>query len=286
MDPTSWREAIRAWKHAVGLALVGSLLLVTILCLAEFFLATRFESQFQKPAAFRAREHWLLRGERERGNLVEFANYGFHSALPGKSQSEVFELLRKYYPTEFDAKKVVWVLADREEAFFYRIVPNWAAILVLLSVLFLLLLVPSKLAIRIRSSSYSVDSRLADVLALIQVLAFDQLAHRSEDALRGELQGGPKSAASWSDVAMAHPELFRVKESGEHRVSLIARHVSDSSDPGRPVLSEVQSAALMNLAVDMHDREQQRSRGWQVWVPLIVALVAGTFTVVGASLSH
>lgn len=79
---------------------------------------------------------------------------------------------------------------------------------------------------------YADSNRLADVMALIQVLALDKHAHRSEEGLKDELQGDPKSAKNWSEIADQHPEFFRVRESGTHRVSLVARHVLPKNDDG------------------------------------------------------
>ena len=72
---------------------------------------------------------------------------------------------------------------------------------------------------------YTKPGRLSDVMALIQVLALDKSAHRSEQGLQQELQGLPRSASSWTQVAKEHPEFFRVAPEGTHIVSLIARHV-------------------------------------------------------------
>src|SRR6266513_1177712 len=80
--------------------------------------------------------------------------------------------------------------------------------------------------VRNETSSYVTAGRLADVLALIQVLALDEYAHRSEDGLASELQGPARSAQSWRAVAERHPEFFRVGPTSENRISLIARHVS------------------------------------------------------------
>jgi len=41
---------------------------------------------------------------------------------------------------------------------------------------------------------YAEPKRLADVMALIQVLALDEHTHRSEEDLKDELQGPPRSA--------------------------------------------------------------------------------------------
>ncbi len=41
------------------------------------------------------------------------------------------------------------------------------------------------------------------------------------------------------------------------------------------------TSKLLQLAVELHDREVRRSQNWHVWVPLIVAITAGTFTLFG-----
>jgi hypothetical protein len=66
---------------------------------------------------------------------------------------------------------------------------------------------------------YLNPNRLADVLALIQVLALDEHVHRSEDGLQSELQGQPKSGRSWTEIARSHPEFFRVRPQGDHKRS-------------------------------------------------------------------
>lgn len=130
-------------------------------------------------------------------------------------------------------------------------------------------------------SSYLTEGRLADVLALIQVLALDEHAHRSEEGLKSELQGPPRSAKNWSQVAERHPEFFRVAPDGEHRVSLVARHVTPRNENGRPTLAPDYTSKLLQLAVELHDRELRRSQHWHVWVPVIVAVTAGVFTLFG-----
>lgn len=132
-----------------------------------------------------------------------------------------------------------------------------------------------------KSFSYLDKGRLADVLALIQVLALDKDAHRSENGLSKELQGNPRSASSWSEVSLQHPEFFRVMPSGDHRVSLVARHVTPREGKESPPLDSDYTSKLLQLAVELHDREVRRSQYWHVWVPLIVALTAGLFTLFG-----
>ncbi|MES0492054.1 MAG: hypothetical protein ABUK01_18850 [Leptospirales bacterium] len=129
---------------------------------------------------------------------------------------------------------------------------------------------------------YAKNSRLADVMALIQVLALDKHAHRSESGLNDELQGLPKSADLWSIVAKQHPEFFRVKESGNHRVSLVARHVQPRNEAdNRKPLSADFVGKLLQAAIELHDREMERKNHWRAYIPIIVAVTAGVFTFLG-----
>jgi hypothetical protein len=81
-------------------------------------------------------------------------------------------------------------------------------------------------------SSYLKNGRLADVLALIQVLALDKHAHRREAGLQDGLDGPPRSADTWQEVAEAHREFFRSAPDGTHRISLVARHVTPDDAHG------------------------------------------------------
>jgi Flp pilus assembly protein CpaB len=128
---------------------------------------------------------------------------------------------------------------------------------------------------------YLNPNRLADVLALIQVLALDEHVHRSEDGLQSELQGQPKSGRSWTEIARSHPEFFRVRPQGDHTVSLIARHVLPKKDQGVRELPSEFAGQLIATAVDLHDRQIKRSERWTYLVPIWVALITGLF-VLGA----
>jgi hypothetical protein len=119
-------------------------------------------------------------------------------------------------------------------------------------------------------SSYLKTGRLADVLALIQVLALDTADHRSEEGLHGELEGVPRSAVTWAKVAEEHPEFFRVAKAGTHRVSLVARHVL----PKDACLPADYAGKLLVLAVDLHDREERRNQRWILYIPAFAALAA------------
>lgn len=126
-----------------------------------------------------------------------------------------------------------------------------------------------------KKNKYLIDGRLEDVLALIQVLALDNDSHRSEAGLQSELPERPNSAQSWVDLAKQHQEFFRVVESKNHPVSLVTRHVADEAGAKRPPLSPEHTQALLNAAIELHDRQLRRSQRWTVLIPIWAALIGG-----------
>ncbi len=128
---------------------------------------------------------------------------------------------------------------------------------------------------------YTKTGRLADVMALIQVLALDDAAHRSEQGLQQELQGMPRSASSWTQVAKEHPEFFRVAPKGLHVISLIARHVLPKDESGRrPPLPEELVGRLLQSAIELYDRQVRLRERWTYLIPIWVALIGGIFAVI------
>src|SRR5882757_6530777 len=76
--------------------------------------------------------------------------------------------------------------------------------------------------------------RLADVMALIQILALHGYRHRTEDGISDDAPGPqPRSAREWREIARQHPEFFRVDDTKKFGVSLIARHVLPKDDGKR-----------------------------------------------------
>ena len=125
---------------------------------------------------------------------------------------------------------------------------------------------------------YTKSGRLSDVLALIQVLALDEYTHRHPSGLEDELQGKPSSADSWTVVAKEHPEFFRlvVRPGKENQVSLVARHVLPHGEgERRPPLSPDFTAALLQTAITLHEREVDASQWlWKTLLPFAAALLS------------
>jgi hypothetical protein len=138
------------------------------------------------------------------------------------------------------------------------------------------------------NSEYHNPERLADVMALIQVLSLAKSTKRSENGLQSELQRAPISEKTWTQVAQQHPEFFRVRQedAGDldaHRVSLIARAAMPKSANGErdPLASDI-IGKLLDIAISLHDRETSRREKWKSLLPIAVAIVAGLFTIAAA----
>jgi len=138
------------------------------------------------------------------------------------------------------------------------------------------------------NSQYHNPERLADVMALIQVLALAEGTKRSENGLREDLQRDPMTAAEWTQIAKQHPEFFRVREEDEgdlqaHRVSMIARAAlpKKENDKRDPLGSDL-VGKLLDIAISLHDRETSRKDRWKSLLPIAVAIVAGLFTIAAA----
>lgn len=127
--------------------------------------------------------------------------------------------------------------------------------------------------------SYKNPDRLADVLALIQVLALHAYRHRTEQGLTDALRDKPTSATSWVELAKEHPEFFRVDEKAKFSLSLIATHVLPKDDEGNRKLPDSFVTTLLQSAITLNNVElERRSWKWKVGVPLISLIIGAVLT--------
>lgn len=126
---------------------------------------------------------------------------------------------------------------------------------------------------------YVNEHRLADVMALLQVLALQEHVERSESGISGKL-GKPKSSESWLSVASEHPEFFRANQDTKFSMSLVFREVQPPKNGVRRVEPE-QVGMLLNSAIELHDRQMNRYDRWTYLVPIWVALIAGLSSLIG-----
>jgi hypothetical protein len=140
------------------------------------------------------------------------------------------------------------------------------------------------------ATPYLHPGRLSDVLALIQVLAFDPDTYRSEEGLLDELQRGPAHGHSWMEVAREHPEFFRVRNNPDKqpRAALLARYVLPKThqvneEEKRPPLEPDLAKKLLELAVDLHDKQVERASRWRTTLlPIGVAGIAAGASIAAA----
>jgi len=128
---------------------------------------------------------------------------------------------------------------------------------------------------------YTNPNRLSDVMALIQVLALHKYRHRSDEGLTDEMQGPPRSVSTWKEVAQQHPEFFRVNDAERLGVSLVARHVLPKDENGNRELPSDFVGILLQTAVNLHDRQLDRAYHWKIYIPIVVVITAGIFTIFG-----
>lgn len=128
---------------------------------------------------------------------------------------------------------------------------------------------------------YADSERLSDVMAMIQVLALHKYRHRSDKGLTDEMQGPPRSASTWKEVAQQHPEFFRVNDKERLGVCLVSRHVLPKNEEGKRELPSDFVSMLLQAAIELHDRQLDRSRHWKTYIPVVVAITAGVFTIFG-----
>ena len=127
--------------------------------------------------------------------------------------------------------------------------------------------------------------RLADVLALLQVLSLKDTCYRSEEGLLADLQGPPRSASSWVQLASEHQEFFRVRPDADRAVSLLSRHVSKQSDSSSWMVPGFM-AGLFELALEIHGRQLSRARAWHALVPLAVVAATSLAALVGTAIAR
>src|SRR5262249_18632890 len=93
-----------------------------------------------------------------------------------------------------------------------------------------------------------------------------------------ELQGSPRSATTWYELAGEHPEFFRVNTTSDHGLSLAARHVlPHAQGQPTPPLDSDSTSTLLQTAITLHDRQISRA---QYFMPLLPSIVAGLLAII------
>ncbi|BBJ24729.1 hypothetical protein [Candidatus Nitrotoga sp. AM1P] len=91
-------------------------------------------------------------------------------------------------------------------------------------------------------------------------------------------------------LAKQHPEFFRVRNdpTRKPRVALLARYVLDhkqlpDGEEKRPPLEATVANKLMELAIQLHDKQLERKNRWRtIILPMAVAVIAAGASITAA----
>lgn len=161
-------------------------------------------------------------------------------------------------------------------------------------------------------------ARLADLIAAIQVMGTYRFAVRRLDRWERRLGRTPLSADTWREVFTQHPEFFTViresspQQSGNPNAALVWRRSKERNfdthahatvprevavviaerDPennaqqlSRAPLDSSEISMLVNLAVDLHERDlkhKQERRWWFAALVAIAGVLVSLFTALSA----
>ncbi len=145
-----------------------------------------------------------------------------------------------------------------------------------------------------RQSPYLADAdRLADVVAMLQVMGTYKFASREVDKWTESLGRPPLSATNWRQVFEQHPEFFRIRDG---LVSLVWRRASERlydtvtgkeitrteadalSEDAREKLSRApltpeQVTSLIEVAIKLQTQAISRRQELRWWVPVLVGAI-------------
>lgn len=129
--------------------------------------------------------------------------------------------------------------------------------------------------------SYLKQDRLSDVLRLISVLAIEERwSFRKSDGLDGTLNGKPKSAKDWFEIAKEHPEFFKFNAEG-NAIVLLLRFLNRETENGQEKYSPLtidQAQKLIDQAILLHDKQIVRFQRNSFLVPILTAIITALST--------
>ncbi|WP_026109792.1 hypothetical protein [Flavobacterium sp. WG21] len=129
------------------------------------------------------------------------------------------------------------------------------------------------------SYEYLKQNRLSDVIRLISVLGVDDTySFRKNDGLTTTLNGKPKSAKDWFEIAKEHPEFFKFNLAGDNVVLLFRSLFKPNSDNKRDPLTIDQTQKLIDQAISLHDKQIARLQKNSFLMPIFTAIIASLTT--------
>ena len=140
--------------------------------------------------------------------------------------------------------------------------------------------------------------RLADLIAAIQVLGSYRFASRKIDKWAKRLGRTPVSSNDWLTIFKEHPEFFTFdgenislvwRRSRERNYDTFDRRVLSKDEAqemaksesevnekrlSRPPLDTIEISKLIDIAINLHEREIKHTQERRWWITAVVAIVA------------
>ena len=138
--------------------------------------------------------------------------------------------------------------------------------------------------------------RLADVIAAITALGNYRYYKLSFEKCAERISNRPEEAGRWGKIFAEHPEFFRINPA-DRKASLVWRRQHPKLyDPKRSIelsreefdalsqkerdgitrrpLAPSEITALINVAVDLHERALDQKKASRWWIPILTAVLA------------
>lgn len=140
-------------------------------------------------------------------------------------------------------------------------------------------------------------NRLADLIAAIQVLGTYRFASRKLEKWEARLGRTPVSAPDWETVFIQHPEFFTIQDNNISVVwrrsrernydtftgKLVSRETemrleeeeseNDEKRLSRPPLNTAEISKLVDIAINLHEREIKHGQERRWWITAVIATV-------------
>ncbi|MEO9877513.1 MAG: hypothetical protein ABJM26_11195 [Anderseniella sp.] len=143
---------------------------------------------------------------------------------------------------------------------------------------------------------YLKEGRLADVIAAITAMGNYRYYKLDFDKWAERINNKPDDGARWGAVFADHPEFFRInpddkkaslvwrrqlpKRFDPKRSTELQRDEFEALSPGdrngitrRPLMAS-ELTALINVAVELHDRALEQKKADRYWIPILSAILA------------
>lgn len=155
---------------------------------------------------------------------------------------------------------------------------------------------------------YLKPGRLADVIAAITALGNYRYYKLTFEKCADRISNKPKDAERWGKILADHPEFFRISPTDQKASLVWRRQHPKRYDPKHSIeisreefdalsteerngitrrpLEASEITALINVAVDLHERALDQKKASRWWIPILTATLAFAGGLAGGWISN